>query len=170
MNSSPDCESTAYTRISRVAAKSEEVRQSDFGVQNLPASVSSSELSPHQMGGSLAGTVRFSDILHSEMVPAHPDGFSGLKLKSEPVDPAHRDGSSSVSESAEGILPEHCGGSQSQSTGIGTSLVLDAEASEFLSIFDRALLRRFGTLETAQKNFHQVGDSRLDVFYERFKG
>ena len=59
LDSTPDCESTAFSRISRAAEKSEEVRQSDFGVQNLPASVSSSELSPRQMGGSLAGTVRF---------------------------------------------------------------------------------------------------------------
>ena len=44
LDSTPDCESTAYTCVSRVAEKSEEVRQSDFGVQNLPASVSSSEL------------------------------------------------------------------------------------------------------------------------------
>ena len=78
---SPDCKSTAYTHISRVAEKSEEVRQSDFGVQNLPASVSSSELSPHQMGGSLAGTVRFSGMLQSEMDLAHPDGFSRLKAE-----------------------------------------------------------------------------------------
>ena len=40
LNSSPDCKSTACTRISCVAEKSEEVRQSDFKVQNLPASVS----------------------------------------------------------------------------------------------------------------------------------
>ena len=45
MNSSPDCKSTAFSCISRVAEKSEEVRLSDFRVQNLPASVRSSELS-----------------------------------------------------------------------------------------------------------------------------
>ena len=68
-----------------------------------------------------------------------------------------------MTENAEGMSSEHCGGSQSLSIGIGTSLILDAEASEFLSISDRALLRRCGTQETAQKNFHQVGDSILEV-------
>ena len=108
------------------------------------------------MGGSLAGTVRFCNMLQSEMDPARPDGFSRLRLKSEPADPVPFDGSSSVAESAEGMSSEHCGGSQSQSIGIGTSLMLDTEASEFLSISDRALLRRFGSLETAQKNFRRV--------------
>ena len=70
------------------------------------------------MGGSLAGTVRLSDILHSEMDPAHPDGITRLRLKSELVDPAHRDMSSNVSASPEGIFPEHCGGSQIQSIGM----------------------------------------------------
>ena len=151
-DSTLDCESTAYTRIPRVAEKSEEVRQSDFGVQNLPASVSSSELSPYQMGGSLAGSVQLSGMLQSEMDPAHTDGFSRLRLKSESVDPAHRDGFSNVSESAEGIFSEHCGGSQSQSIGIGTSCMLAIEGSGFLSISDRALLRRFGSLETPRKD------------------
>ena len=69
MNSSTDSETTAFPRISCIAEQSEEVRQSDFRVQNLPASVSSSELGTHEMGGSLAGTVRFSDILHRRWIP-----------------------------------------------------------------------------------------------------
>ena len=89
LDSLPDCKSAAFTRISRVAEKSEEILQSDFRVQN-----------------------------------------------------------SSVAESAEGMSSEHCGGSQSQSTGFGNSIMLGTEASEFLSISDRALLRRFGMQET----------------------
>ena len=77
----------AFTRISRVAEKSEEVRQSDFRVQNLPTIVSSSELNAHQMCGSVAGTVRFSGMVRTDTDPAHPDGFSRLRLKSEPTDP-----------------------------------------------------------------------------------
>ena len=97
------------------------------------------------------------------MDPAHPDGFTRLKLKSEPVDPAHRDGSSNVSASAEGSFPEHCGGPQSQSIGIGTSGMLDEEGSGFLSISDRALLRRFGQLDTPRKDLRRVEESSLEV-------
>ena len=53
LNSTSDTEHTAISRVLRIAEKSEELRQSDFGVQNLPASGSSSELSAHQMGASL---------------------------------------------------------------------------------------------------------------------
>ena len=160
---SPDCKRTAFARIFRVAEKSEEVRQSDFGVRNLPANVSSSELSPHQMGGSLAGTVRFSGMLQSEMDPAHPDGFSRLKLKSEPVDPVRLDGSSNVTGNAEDLSSVHCGGSQTQSIGTGTSGMLGIEGTGFLSISDRALLRKFKSLETARENFQQVGIYKKEV-------
>ena len=102
-------------------------------------------------------------VLQSEMDPTHPDGFSGLRLKSEPVDRAHRDGSSNVSENAEGIFSEHCGGSKSQSIGLGTSGTLAIEGSGFLSISDRALLRRFGSLETPRKDLRRVEESRLEV-------
>ena len=102
-------------------------------------------------------------MLQSEMDPAHLDGFSRLRLKTEPIDPAHRDGSSNVTESAEGILPQHCGGSQSQSIGTGTSGMLDVEGSGLLSFSDRALLRRFGSLEAPRKVLRRVVESRLEV-------
>ena len=51
---------TVFSRIFCFAEKSEEVRQLDFRVQNMPTSVSASDLSAHQMGGSLAGTFRIS--------------------------------------------------------------------------------------------------------------
>ena len=58
MNSSPNNTDTVFSRVLHDDEKSEGVRQSDFRVQNLPASGSSSELSAHQMGASLAGTSR----------------------------------------------------------------------------------------------------------------
>ena len=58
LNSTSDIENTAISRILRIAEKSERLRQSDFGVQIVPASGSPSELSAHQMGLSLAGTSR----------------------------------------------------------------------------------------------------------------
>ena len=58
LNSTSDIENTAISRILRIAEKSERLRQSDFGVQIVPASRSPSELSAHQMGLSLAGTSR----------------------------------------------------------------------------------------------------------------
>ena len=70
LDSTPDCESTAYTRISHVAEESERVRQSDPGVQIVPASRSPFELSAHQMGLSLAGTIR----LKSEPTGVDPTG------------------------------------------------------------------------------------------------
>ena len=67
-DSTLDGKSTVFTRILHVAEESERLRQSDPGVQNMPASRSPSELSAHQMGLPLAGTVR----LKSEPVSIDP--------------------------------------------------------------------------------------------------
>ena len=56
MNSFSDNTDTVFSRDFHDDGKSEGVRQSDSGVQNLPASGSPSELSAHQMGASMAGT------------------------------------------------------------------------------------------------------------------
>ena len=64
-----------------------------------------------------------------------------------------------MAESAEDNSSEHCGGSQRQ--GIVATAIPNVEASEFLSISDRALLRRFRQLEPAQKNFTSIEGSRL---------
>ena len=58
LDSTLDGKSTVFTRILHVAEESERLRQSDPGVQIVPASRSPSELSAHQMGLSLAGTSR----------------------------------------------------------------------------------------------------------------
>ena len=68
-----------------------------------------------------------------------------------------------MSESTEGITLEHFQVPKSQSIGIGTSDMLAIEGSGFLSISDRALLRRFGSLETSRKDFRRVEESRLEV-------
>ena len=56
------------------------------------------------MGGSLAGTVRISSIVRSETDPARSDGFSLLRLMSEPGDTVPIDGTTSAAESAEDSL------------------------------------------------------------------
>ena len=58
MNSSSDNTDTVFSRVFHGDEKSEGVRQSDSGVQIVPASGSPSELVAHQMGVSLAGTTR----------------------------------------------------------------------------------------------------------------
>ena len=68
MNSISDNTSTVFSGDFHVGEKSERLRQSDFGVQIVPASRSPSELSAHQMGPPLAGTVR----LKSEPISIDP--------------------------------------------------------------------------------------------------
>ena len=68
MNSISDDTSTVFSGDFHVGEKSERLRQSDFGVQIVPASRSPSELSAHQMGLPLAGTVR----LKSEPISIDP--------------------------------------------------------------------------------------------------
>ena len=68
MNSISDDTSTVFSADFHVGEKSERLRQSDFGVQIVPASRSPSELSAHQMGLPLAGTVR----LKSEPISIDP--------------------------------------------------------------------------------------------------
>ena len=59
----------AFSRVFRDDEMFEQLRQSDLKVQNLPTSVSSSELSAHQLGGTLAG--RFGH----EKVDGHPPDY-----------------------------------------------------------------------------------------------
>ena len=57
---------TGFTPIFRISENSERLRESDPGVQIVPASRSPSELSAHQMGLSLAGTTRLKkESIHS---------------------------------------------------------------------------------------------------------
>ena len=61
---------TVFSRDFYANENSERVRQSDSGVQIVPASRSPSELSAHQMGLPLAGTIR----LKSEPIGIDPIG------------------------------------------------------------------------------------------------
>ena len=134
LHSTPDCESTAFTRNSRVAEKSEELRQSDCGVQNLPANVSSSELSAHQMGGALAGEVRITKIEPSGMDAEGSDGCSLFGLTPVPFVSLLIAGSTGAVESAEDVPSEQREGSQKWSTV--TSAFVDVVLSESLIISD----------------------------------
>ena len=71
-NSSSDNADIAISRLFHDDEMSEQLRQSDLKVQNLPASVSTSELSAHQMGGTLAG--RFGH----ERIDGHPPDYLSL--------------------------------------------------------------------------------------------
>ena len=61
MDSTQSAKSTGFTPIFRISENSERLRESDPGVQIVPASRSPSELSAHQMGLSLAGASRMED-------------------------------------------------------------------------------------------------------------
>ena len=105
MNSISDNTSTVFSWDFHVGEKSERLRQADFGVQIVPASRSPSELSAHQMGLPLAGTVR---------------------LKSEPI-------------------------------SIDPISTLAIGESTQLSIYDRALLRKYKSSGQAQEFPRQAG-------------
>ena len=160
MNSSSDSADTAFLRVFHDDEKSEGVRQSDSRVQNLPASVSSSELSAHQMSGSLAGNVRITSIEPSGLDPEGSDGCSLFGLTSVPSVSLLIGGTSVAVESAEDIPSEQREASKKRS--IETTAVVDDVPSESLSISDRALLRRFGQVKTVQRNTGCVEGSRSE--------
>ena len=66
LDSTPFGKSTGFTHIFRISENSERLRESDPGVQIVPASRSPSELSAHQMGLSMAGASRLNEeSIHS---------------------------------------------------------------------------------------------------------
>ena len=133
-NSMTDCADTAFLRVFRDDEKSEGLRQSDPRVQNLPASVSSSELSAHQMGGALAGEVRITKIEPSGMDAEGSDGCSLFGLTPVPFVSLLIAGSTGAVESAEDVPSEQREGSQKRSTV--TSAFVDVVLSESLIISD----------------------------------
>ena len=142
-NSSSDAE-PSFSRVFRDDEKFEGVRQSDSGVQNLPASVSSSELSAHQMSGALAAKAQITSIEPTGLEAGGSDGCPLFGLMS---------GITDAVESAEEIPSEQCGGS-------GTTAIMEDVTSEFLTISDRALLRRCGQTDTGQKSINSIDVSR----------
>ena len=139
MNSLSDNTDTVFSRDFRDDEKSEGVRQPDSRVQNLPASVSSSELSSTQMGGPLAGGVLIANIV--------PSGRPSLSLLF--------DESAVAVESAEDVPSVQREASFAQSTV--TTAMVDVVPSGFLSISSKALLRRFGQEGTMQTSTGSVG-------------
>ena len=108
----------------------------------MPASGSPSELSAHQMGASLAGTTR---------------------LKTEPIDPERLDRTSNIAGYADKLSSMHRGVSQTQSIGIDSTGILDVGDTEQLSIADRALMRKYKSLENVQENLQQAGSYKQEV-------
>ena len=76
LDSTQSAKSTGFTPIFRISENSERLRESDPGVQIVPASRSPSELSAHQMGLSLVGTTR----LKEESIYSMP-GSSALAIE-----------------------------------------------------------------------------------------
>ena len=172
LNSTSDIENTAISRISRIAEKSERLRESDFGVQIVPASRSPSELSAHQMGLSLAGTSR---------------------LKNEPIDSISTlatEGSAQLSISDRALLRKYKSSDQLQRITRQpethkeiTAVVqrVDGHPPEPpLSLYDRVLLRKYSVPGTAvsppvslpvestkkRRRFHQKGKFSKEVSKE----
>ena len=57
----------------------------------------------------------------------------------------------------------HRGGSQTQSIGIDSTGILDIEETGQLSIADRALLRKYKSLETVRENLQQAGSCKQEI-------
>ena len=94
------------------------------------------------MGGSLAGTSR---------------------MKTDAIDSERFDGSSNMTGYADNLSSMHRGGSQTQSIGIDASGILDIEETGQLSISDRALMRKFKSLETVREKFQQAGIYKQEI-------
>ena len=112
----------------------------------MPASVSSSELSSHQTGGALAGEAQITNILLSGSCAQDFDGCSTSGSTPGPSVSFSIDGPNVAKESA-GDIPERT----------LPAAMVDVEPTDTLSIFDRALLRRFGQMESSQKNTSSIG-------------
>ena len=173
MNSISDNTSTVFSGDFHVGEKSERLRESDFGVQIVPASRSPSELSAHQMGLPLAGTVR----LKSE--PISIDPISTLAIgESTQLSISDRDSSLS---SIPPLLRKYKSSGQAQefprqaeTYKENTAAVrrVDGHPPEpRLSLYDRILLRKYSVPGTAvsplvplpiestkkRRRFHQKG-------------
>ena len=94
------------------------------------------------MGASLAGTIR---------------------LKTEPIVPERLDRSSNIAGYADNLSSMHRGGSQTQRIGIDSTGILDIGETEQLSIADRALMRKYKSLETVRENLQQAGIYKQEI-------
>ena len=138
MDSTPKCEKYGIYAYFRISENSERLRESDPGVQIVPASRSPSELSAHQMGPPLAGTTR----LKEESIHSMP-GSSALAIE----------GQEQLSISDRALLRKYGLSGQQQETirepdtHDGTIPVVqrvDGHPPQgHLSLYDRMLLRKY---------------------------
>ena len=138
MDSTQSAKSTGFTHIFRISENSERLRESDPGVQIVPASRSPSELSAHQMGSPLAGTTR----LEEESIHSMP-GSTALAIE----------GQEQLSISDRALLRKYGLSNQPEETvpepdtHDGTIPVIQRvdghPPQRHLSLYDRMLLRKY---------------------------
>ena len=171
LNSTSDSGTTVFSLVFHIAEKSGRLRESDFGVQIVPASRSPSDLSAHQMGLPLSGTVR----LKSE--PISIDPISTLAIGE----------SAQLSISDRALLRKYKSSGQAQEIPrqaetykeitAGVPRVDGHPPEQPLSLYDRMLLRKYSVpgmtvsppvslpVESTKKRrrFHQKGRFSKDV-------
>ena len=128
--------STGFTPILHIAENSERLRESDFGVQIVPASRSPSELSAHQMGLSLAGTSRLK---------IEPIASTGILDIGEPVKLSISDRVllRRFNSSEQGKEDSQNSASFKQEDSKTVSRVDGRSPVQSLSLYDRMLLRKY---------------------------
>ena len=129
---------TVFSRDFYADENSERVRQSDSGVQIVPASVSPTELSTHQMGLSLAGTFR----LKSEPIGIDPTGTLDI---GETVQLTTSDRALLRKFKSSGKVKENSqqAGTYKQEISTSVSRVDGHPPKPSLSLHDRMLLRKY---------------------------
>ena len=129
---------TVFLRDFHADENSERVRQSDSGVQIVPASRSPSELSAHQMGLSLAGTIR----LKSEPIGVDPTGTLDI---GESVQLSISDRALLRKYKSSGKVEENSqqAGTYKQEISTSVSRVDGHPPKPSLSLYDRMLLRKY---------------------------
>ena len=150
----PRCESTVFTPILHISENSEQLRESDFGVQIVPASGSPSELSAHQMGLSLAGTTR----LKTE--PTAPTGILNIE---EPINMSIADRvllrRFNTSEQGKEVSQNSASFEQEDSKTV--SRVDGHPQEQSMSLFDRMLLRKYP--DAATKTIPSISSSMVSA-------
>ena len=129
---------TVFLRDFHADENSERVRQSDSGVQVVPASRSPSELSAHQMGLPLAGTVR----LKSEPIGVDPRGTLDIG-ESVQLSISDRALLRKYKSSEQVKEDSQRAGTYKQENSTSVSRVDGHPPKPTLSLYDRMLLRKY---------------------------
>ena len=134
---------TVFYGIFHADENSERVRQSDSGVQIVPASRSPSELSAHRMGLSLAGTVR----LKSEPIGVDPTGALDIR---ESVQLSISDRALLRKYKSSEQVKENSSqtGTYKQEISASVSRVDGHPPEQSLGLYDRMLLRKYSDAGT----------------------